>query len=61
MLRRINNSCSVICLVFFPSVFLSGGQSGREAMSLEERLGHVHGSLSEEGLVAESLLLKAAE
>ena len=45
MLRRINNSCSVICLVFFPSVFLSGGQSGREAMSLEERLGRVHGSL----------------
>lgn len=32
MLIGINNSCSVICLVFFPSPFLTGGQSGRETM-----------------------------
>lgn len=32
MLIRINNSCSVICLMFFPSLFFSRGQNGWEMM-----------------------------
>lgn len=32
MLIIINNSCSVICPVFFSSPFLAGGQSGQERM-----------------------------
>ena len=51
MLIRINNSCSVICLVFFPSPFLTGGQSG-QAMMLPWREGQtICIASSTEGLV----------
>lgn len=44
MLISINNACSVICLVFFPSLCLAGGWRGPEMSSQETKPGHLHNS-----------------
>lgn len=56
MLISINNACPVICLVFFPSLFLAGGWHGPE-MSSRETASHLHSSF-QGGLVGWVLLLK---